>query len=362
MRIAQVTYSYRPLFGGADVYVQLLREVAEAAGHEVLVFQRPRPTDDPAVRLVHPPLERWVGRRAEFWTVPLGLRAHHSELAACDLIVAHYPNYHALLPPGPRTVLLSHGVFWDDRPAALRSRLKRWLARRAYRRADAVVANDTFFLREMGLAIAPGATPYTEVAPGRWYVPNGVDLTRFRPGPADPRLTGAILVPRNLYPNRGVHLAIEAYALARDALDGAPLKIVGGEGLPGYLERCRVLAERLGVAAHVEFLGPTPWEAMPAVYNAAALTVIPTLCGEGTSLAALESMACGTATVTTDVAGLADLPARRCPPTATALAAALTSAWGERETLGAQQLEAVQAFSLDRWRECWLGLFSRLAP
>jgi hypothetical protein len=50
MRILEITYSYKPVRGGADVYADDLRHVLEAAGHEVGVLQRPpAPGDDPSV-------------------------------------------------------------------------------------------------------------------------------------------------------------------------------------------------------------------------------------------------------------------------------------------------------------------------
>jgi glycosyltransferase involved in cell wall biosynthesis len=365
MRIAQITYSYRPITGGADVWTHLLREVCEGAGYDVTVYQRPveLDPDDPAVRMVRSALSRLLGRRGEFWTLPLGLPAIREELAEQDVLVVHYPNYHRLVEWHPRTVLISHGVLWDDRPRALRSRIKRSLARRAYRTATAVVANDTFFLREVGEPVEPGAEPFCEVAPRRFFIPNCVDVERFAPGEPHPDLAGqqVILVPRNLYWNRGVHLAIEAFAECAAELPEALLVVVGGEGQPGYRDHCERVADRTGVAARVRFQGAVAWEQMPGIYRAAALTVIPTLCGEGTSLSALESMACGTATITTNVAGLADLPAAKSEPIAGALAQAIREAWERRAALAEEQQARVRAvYNLDNWRRAWLRVLDGL--
>ena len=40
MRIAQLTYSYLPITGGADAYAEQLRRLLESAGHEVVTYQR----------------------------------------------------------------------------------------------------------------------------------------------------------------------------------------------------------------------------------------------------------------------------------------------------------------------------------
>ncbi len=364
MRIAQVTYSYQPIVGGADVWAQLLRRVCEAAGHEVAIYQRPMPDlDDPAVRVIRSPLSSVLGKRGEFWSLPLGLPRLRKELAQYEVLVVHYPNYHRFLEWHSGTVLVSHGVFWDDRPSALRNRIKKALARRAYREATFVVANDTFFLREVGEDVRPGAEPFTQVAPGRFFVPNCVDtrmFTRTEPHP-DLRDGPLVLVPRNVYRNRGIHLAIEALGRCVEELDGARMVVAGAESQPRYAAYCRRLAAQLGISDRVHFIGPIPWEQMPAAYSAADLTVIPTIAGEGTSLSALEAMACGTATVTTKVAGLADLPTIKSEPTAEALAAAMVKAWRNRPAIAAEQQQAVRSvYNLENWRQAWLEILQRL--
>ena len=365
MRIAQVTFSYKPVTGGADVWVDLLRRVCESAGHEMTVYQRPAEgIADPAVRADRSWVWSALGPRGGFWMLPLGLPKLRRELAKQDVLVVHYPNYHLFLEWHPRTVLVSHGVFWDDRPGALRSRIKRGLARRAFREARAVAANDTFFLREMGLDVQPGAEPFSEVAPGRFFVPNCIDTVRFAPTQPHPDLTEwpVVLVPRNLYRNRGVHLAIEAFARCAPELDGARLIVVGAEGQRGYLDHCRRLAEELGVGKKVVFFGAVPWEEMPAIYSAASVTVIPSLAGEGTSYSALESMGCGTPTITTNVAGLADLPTVQCHPTPESLAAALVDVWGDRQSIGDKQREIVTTvYRLENWERAWLRILDMLA-
>ncbi len=364
MRIAQVTYSYKPIVGGADVWAQLLRRVCEAAGHQITVYQRPvQDIDDPAIRIIRSPVSRILGKQGEFWTLPFGLPRLRGELAEYDMLVVHYPNYHRFLEWHPGTVLVSHGVFWDDNPSALHNRIKQALARRAYRNATFVVANDTFFLREVGEDVSPGAEPFSEIAPGRFFVPNCVDTQMFTATQPHPDLPDGpmVLIPRNVYRNRGIHLAIQAFGRCSDELDDARMIVAGAESQPDYAAYCRELAAEHRISHRVEFIGPIPWEQMPAAYSAAELTVIPTIAGEGTSLSALEAMACGTATVSTNVAGLADLPTMKSEPTPEALAAAMTEAWRNRETVGIQQQATVRSvYNLENWRDAWLRIIGRL--
>ena len=72
-------------------------------------------------------------------------------------------------------------------------------------------------------------------------------------------------------------------------------------------------------------------------------------------------MSCGTATVSTNVAGLADLPTVQCEPTAEALAACMADAWERRQEIARSQQETVRAtFTLDRWRAAWLEVLAEV--
>lgn len=351
MRIAQLTYSCTPPVGGADVYAVLLHSTLSAEGYDCVVYQATSPEGCQWARQIRGPCGR------SFWAAPLGLRRLRRELEGYDILIAHYANYHWAVDWHPRTILISHGVWWDDRPRALRSRIKRALTRRAYRLATAVVANDTFFFREMGLGVQPGTAPHSAIEPGRWYLPNGVDTDLFRPSPSKPHSSEpVVLVPRNLYRNRGVHLAIEALALLRREVP-ARMTVVGAVGQPEYARACEALVRRLGLSSCVQFAGPVPWERMPEVYQSVTVTLVPTVCGEGTSLAALESMASGVPCVGTAVAGLLDLPLVHCEPTPQGLSTGLLHALESADEIASRQRAAVvREFTLARWRASWLGV------
>jgi glycosyltransferase involved in cell wall biosynthesis len=353
MRIAQLTFSYLPLTGGADTYAAQLTRVLEGAGHRVTVYQRDVGVGGPGVRFLPTPR---LSPGRQFWLLSATLLARAGDLAREEVLIAHYPNYALPVLWHPRVVGLSHGVTWDDAPGSWAGRFKRWLARVAFRRCAAFVANDTFFLREMGLPIAPQESPFTAVRPGRWFIPNGVDLAHFhrREGEAALRRLNPILVPRNLYRNRGIHLAIQAFAEFAREQPETHLVLVGGAGQPAYIAELHRLVDRLQLQERVLFLGHVDWREMPTVYSSAELTLIPSLCGEGTSLSALESMACGTATIATTAGGLVDLPTVHCSPTAEDLLRALRQTYPVRRQIAATQQERVrQGFSLERWAAAW---------
>jgi glycosyltransferase involved in cell wall biosynthesis len=364
MRLAHITYTYLPLVGGGDVYVENLRRALAARGHRQLVIARASSADAPWLVPAPNPLR---GLPGEFWTHLLGLAARAAVIRAQDAVIAHYPVYAlaaAVVGGRTRVVGLSHGVTWDDRPGALRSRVKRALARAAFRRCAAFVANDSAFLREMGLEVAPGDRFFEQVAPGRWFIPNCVDPERFRPnrGWDKLRTLRPIVVPRNLYFNRGVHLAIAAFARFRRVHPEARLVVVGAPSRRDYARRLRWQVRALDLRDEVLFWGPVPHADMPAVYASAEMVIIPSVAGEGTSLSALEAMACGAATLSTDIGGLADLPTEHCAPDAASLAQAMARVYEQRAEIGARQREQVrQTFRRERWEDAWASVIASLA-
>ena len=58
---------------------------------------------------------------------------------------------------------------------------------------------------------------------------------------------------------------------------------------------------------YVRFMGSIPHDKMNDVFNAADIVIIPTFFGEGSSLAALEAMACQKTIIASNIGGLNDI-------------------------------------------------------
>ena len=130
---------------------------------------------------------------------------------------------------------------------------------------------------------------------------NGVDTQTFHPvdrqaARAALGLTGPTLISVGaLIPRKRHHLTIEALSL----LPGFCLLIIG-EGP----ERARLAAliERLGLAGRVRLPGAQPHIRLPHYYSAADISVLASS-REGWANVLLESMACGTPVVASDIPG-----------------------------------------------------------
>ena len=142
----------------------------------------------------------------------------------------------------------------------------------------------------------------------------GVDHEIFHPGDRDAAraslgLSDASVVAYvgRIQPLKGLELAVRAVEQLVPASDRrVVLLIVGGaSGRQGDEEvrRLRQLADDLGIADNVVFLGAQPHDKLPDIYRAADVLVV---CSHSESfgLAALEAHACGTPVVGTPVGGL----------------------------------------------------------
>ena len=143
-------------------------------------------------------------------------------------------------------------------------------------------------------------------------VPLGVDLEQFRPRPqAEARAAlgidpaeRMILAIGRLEPLKGFDILIRAIAQLSDRR-GVVLTIIGGdERATDEMDDLRAVAEEVGVADAVRFLGARDHEALPAYYNAADVVAVPSFY-ESFGLVAVEAMASGVPVVASRVGGLA---------------------------------------------------------
>ena len=361
MKLAHISTCYKPVVGGQEVYIKNLQEVLKNGGVESVVYQPDRGARDtdviPVWRLKGFP--RLIpGSDGQMFNVCLKL-LHGKELDRYDVIISHYA-LHAwpLRKYAKKTIVLSHGVEWHIENQTWNDRQREGSARKCLDSFTHVV-NDTHYLRYFGYDVKPAQGFFTEVSPGKWFIPNCVDTDYFCPGKGHPSLKGkrVILVPRQMVPDRGIDLAIKAFAEVLKQDNSLEMCLLGKRHSGEYVQYLDQLIIDLNLAGKVYFSEGVSNAEMPAWYNGALVTVIPTLRREGTSLSALESMSCGVATVSTNVAGLADLPTLQCDPEVTSLKNAILEAVIDREAIGEKQkVEVQKTFNMHNWSETWMNV------
>jgi glycosyltransferase involved in cell wall biosynthesis len=228
----------------------------------------------------------------------------------------------------------------------LRGGYRRWAVARGLARSALVVVNS--------------AWASTQLAPARGRVlisPEGLDHQVFQPGgPAgDARVSGPyFLWVSNLYPYKRVGLALAAFAAAvPEVREKCSLVVVGG-GWGDGRARAEAAAQRLGIAARVQFLGRVEDQELPALYRGAQAHVLSTQ-EETFGRTVLEAMACGCPCLVQDLPVLREVAGEsalyvdfRDPLAAAAGMARLVSDAALRSGLGAAGAARSRLYSFER--------------
>ena len=136
------------------------------------------------------------------------------------------------------------------------------------------------------------------------FIPNGVDLCLFEPGPEIPDKGPLhVICVARLIERKGQHHLIEAVKRLSDSGVDVLLSLIGtGDSKIDYEKR----ACRLGIQDRVRFVGYVPREEISRYYQAGHVFVLPSY-NEGMALAVLEAMAAGLPVVVTRTGGTIEL-------------------------------------------------------
>ncbi len=298
MRIGLVAADFWPNVGGVAAHVVELGQALVRLGHEVHVITRPLGTETAPRSHLHglqvhrPDLPQW--RPLSDWALHRWLRRF---LLATPIDLLHVHG----LRPLPATRDLKVPVVWTNHTSGFLQRIARGerARRRVARRishADLVLAPSEE-LAEATLTLNPDC-------PVR-YVPNGVDPERFTPGRSEARARlgvmdseTVVLLARRLVAKNGVRVLAEA--AAHFVRPGVRIVFAGDGPERGTVE---TILRQSGCEDAALFLGSVPNTAMPDIYRAADISVLPSFL-EATSITGLESMATGLPLVGTRVGGI----------------------------------------------------------
>ena len=284
--------------GATQVAVQLVNAAREGNAIEPLLVLRRKRHADPSrieeLRNAGVPLELVAG-----WS-------HAATIAALvgvcnrfkpDVLVAHgfsehlWGRYAGLLAKVPHLVHVEHNT--RERYTAWRRAQTRWLARRTDR-----IVGCSEGVRQALLAMDMPAERTIAI-------PNGVRLEPFAQADAHPfaqRIPGIVMVAR--FSKQKDHATVlRALALLRARGLSPPLLFAGG-GKDLHRKPLERLADELGIAAQVRFLGVV--RNVPELLLTHQLAVLGTHY-EGMPLALLEGMAAGCAVVGSAVPGVREV-------------------------------------------------------
>jgi phosphatidylinositol alpha-1,6-mannosyltransferase len=295
VRVAFITPRARAIDGWGRYAIELARATARRGLEAVLVTAEH--DRDPGVEGVehHVVLPRIFARRAEAYRNLLAVPAVTRALSSCSIVHGIAEPYLPLLALacGARQPLVqtAHGT-WAIRP--FDAPFQRPLFRRALRRVDLLVAQSAHTLRAMQARVD---------LPRHLVIPGGVRAEAFDRESAAPLPDWAhrgaiVLAVGQVKKRKGIHVALEAVALARRSHPGVRLVVAGPlRGDSDYVDSLQRRARTLGMADTFHLLGETAEEVLAAWYQAATVfMLLPVQDGdafEGLGLVYLEAAAAG---------------------------------------------------------------------
>jgi UDP-glucose:(heptosyl)LPS alpha-1,3-glucosyltransferase len=306
--------------GGAEKYLTNLAGSFAQAGHPVLAWVRRADTGQLATGVeieVVPSgrgsglfrewqFARWIRRRlvgtnsVVFSTVPLPIGGITHYLSPSGLYRANFEAERASFDPGLRQRLFQLGNRMNFR--------RQWLQRMQER---LLTCESRPRILTFSRALRTQILEQFQVPPAAvTRAPLGVNLTCFRPGKESAQRWGVdsaagrfvLLFVGHNFRLKGLHCLLQA--LSRAAQRGLrAVLLVASSGSRAPFER---LAQKLGVAEQVRFLGPVADKEMGGLYRASDVLVHPTF-ADHCSLVVLEALACGLPVVTTRLNGAAEM-------------------------------------------------------
>lgn len=343
-------------YGGQQRWVLALADLLADMGCEVLVHQRSRCAFEKTLR---PGLavRGWPGALGFAGAPAFNLKVHRYFPRDAPVIYL-IDNLAFPICRQHRSVMIQHGIWWDGPLSPMRRRIAEMVTRFSVRRCAATICVDTNYIN------------WYRARYGDWsvdarlhFVPNFVDTERWAQ-PAEPAARGGsdgrltICFPRRSEPRRGIWLMAEVAPLIADYAPHVDFRFLVGSGYHTDAFRERLQANQLPSSRFS--LDVLPFERMNEAYADAAITVIPTMFSEGTSLSAIEAMYFGSATVASWVGGLPNLIEHEfngllIAPSAEELLAAIRRLIDDEQLrlqLGRQAMAMTpQLYGLKRWRE-----------
>lgn len=319
MKIIQFGYTFLPIFGGEEHWVNNFSKFLEADGHETKIIQRGFRDEFPdgkpkkvSERITAVPVSFMAPRnvngpvldRQLFYSF-LGFWKLWKNVKKGDIITVIYPQLYfpsAWLVSklkGAKVILVSVGITWDSPRMTFKEKMLyafvRMMEKIALKGCDLATGIDTRYLNEAKKFDRKAAEKKTRI------IYNFVHTDFYSPAKS-PQKEKLILCPRNLRHARGVDLAIQAMKAVNAEIPKAKLVILGEGPIKSELNN---LIKKLGVNAEIR--PPVGKEELRDWYRKASIVTIPSRYSEGSSFAGIEAMSCGTPIVVTNTGGLPDI-------------------------------------------------------
>lgn len=290
-----------PQAGGAEIHLHEVFGRLAGRGHQITLLASSWPGAEPRVEIDGIHVHR-VGSRYTFNVVAPGYYRHHLRRLGFDLFVEDLNKVPLFAPFWAKepVVLLVHHLFGTTafQEASFPLAAATWLLEqpipRVYGRIPTVAVSDSTAQDLVARGFRRKAIT---------VIPNGVDLTFYRPSPSSPKSPDPmVLYLGRLKKYKRVDLVIRSFAGILSEYPRARLIIAGQGDARPELEQ---LVAQLDIGNSVEFAGFVTEEQKANLFRHAWVHML-TSSKEGWGITNIEAAACGTPTIASDVPGLRD--------------------------------------------------------
>jgi glycogen(starch) synthase len=309
MRIAIVASDYAPTVGGVQTAVRNIAHHSARLGHCVTILSAQPRGDVPATEIVDGiVIHRFPWGRHPLPTLPW--RALWTLVGMGRVLLAFKPDvvYIHFLTINALYVLLLHYMLRfklvasargnDIQGIPNRSRMQRWMLRRLFRRADAVLFCSSYVQHDAA-PFLDGVSPRTFVG----VVGDGFDAEEYKGLEPYNQSAPYLLAAGRLVHKKGFDLLIEAFARIAPQFPQIQLLIAGdGEERQPLQE----LLDRLELCARVKLLGFTDRQQTIRLFLGCEFFVLSSRI-EPFGIVVLEAMAAGKPVLATRSGGVVDL-------------------------------------------------------
>ena len=249
-------------------------------------------------------------------------------------------------------IMISHGITWDEPSYDVSvERIKKILLT-----ADELVSVDTNTISWLRSTFSQ---TLAEKKVRMHYVPNYTDIDKYKPNDSlKDKDHIKVIFPRRCSPERGFWLITKVLPQLMDKYENLIFDYVGFIHTEDIGQAIEQLKEKYIGRVNHYFVDA---DEMYKVYQAADISLIPTLYCEGTSLSCIEAMACGNVVISTNIGGLPNLiidryNGRLVNPNMKDLLDALDEVIGDvaaRKIMSEKAIEVSKVFSKSNWEERW---------
>lgn len=218
-----------------------------------------------------------------------------------DIIHLHCGPGGLLMPKKPmaKFICTVHHTYFQQQKYILSQKWKYFLyilEKKMYKNSDkvVVVSEDTKQVLIKNYGVFPSKIE---------VIPNGVDFKKFKKNKGIKKFKNSLLFVGRLDKRKGIDFLVKTIPFIKKEIPDIKLFVIGDGKIRKKLEK---FVRNNDIESNIKFLGFIPDLYLPKWYSICQLTIVPSIF-EGFGLTVIESLACGTPVIATNVDGIRDI-------------------------------------------------------